>query len=207
MVSEALTKLGLNVVSIEPDAAIIAFRDNPSLSEFREAVEKFEAGPRPGINETTGEPFKGTGWDILFEIKTDEMRSLTPADRIGKHLSEIIGDNGERADIGGDYKLDVELWHRGTRQSGYDALEEVAKLFKYSGDTRNRILDSYVGDVLCKARIAVTGRALVELLKLDIVAEVDRPRPPQLMVSSVESATARDSQFRRAHPRTAHDCA
>src|SRR5688572_10187402 len=56
--ADMLTRLGITVVSIESDKAIIAFSDDANLGEFREAIETYEEGPR--INPQTGELYAST---------------------------------------------------------------------------------------------------------------------------------------------------
>lgn len=66
--AEFLEKLGITVVSIESDDAIIAFRDDANLTHFREAVQSYEQGPQSGVNPRTGQPYATTQWDVLEHI-------------------------------------------------------------------------------------------------------------------------------------------
>lgn len=73
-VIDLLERMGITVVSIESDKAIIAFRDDADLSQFRAAIAAYEQGPQPGINPQTGAPYQGTQWDGLQYIEAPQMR-------------------------------------------------------------------------------------------------------------------------------------
>jgi hypothetical protein len=49
IVRQRLEESGLTIVSIEPEGAIIAFREDADRREFRGAVEAYQRGPRGSI--------------------------------------------------------------------------------------------------------------------------------------------------------------
>jgi hypothetical protein len=48
ILAEQLQEVGLTVVAIEADKAIIAFRDDTDLGDFRRALNTYRKGPKPG---------------------------------------------------------------------------------------------------------------------------------------------------------------
>lgn len=118
IIAEQLERLGITVVSIENDNAIIAFQNDLNLTQFRQAVATYEKGPQQGINLQTGQPFAGTQWDVLEYIEAPEMRLWRRDDRIGSRLVHEIGDAAQSIHADRLYILDVELWHRGTDELG-----------------------------------------------------------------------------------------
>ena len=118
--------LDITVVGIERDGAIIAFRDDANLNEFRQAVDT--TNEAQGVNPQTGQPFASTTWDILELVEADQMRLWGRTDRVGTRLSAEIGPEGRTIERSRLYVLDVELWHRGTRPLAQQALNELRQL-------------------------------------------------------------------------------
>ncbi len=193
VVAELLERLSIGVVGIESDKAIIAFRDEVDLSDFRQAVADYAHGPQSGINPRTGQPYATTQWDLLEYIEAAQMRLWGPQDRIGRRLAAVIGDDARSVDRSALYLLDVELWHRGTEQLARVALDELRRLIEHNASDHERICDSFVGRLLCLARVAVTGAKLNALLGLDVVAEADVPPTP--VFDQRAAAQATDRQF------------
>jgi hypothetical protein len=87
-VVEKLEAVGLHVVSIEPDRAVVAFRDDQDLSEFRDALKVYEAGPSKAINPQTKLPYKSTTYDVFEYVEADQMKLWSVGDRIGPLLAK-----------------------------------------------------------------------------------------------------------------------
>jgi hypothetical protein len=187
---EMMTRLGVTVVSIEPDNAIIAFSDDANLQGFYDAVDTYESGP--GINPKTQEAYKSTRFDAFEYIEIEEMKLWGRSDRIGAKLAEAVGANGKRIITNELYFLDVELWHRGTNELAKTAIEELRILIRDSNDGSEKICDSFYGQLLCLARVAVNGGTLSKLLDLDIVAEVELPPVARFDVQQAKNITPRD---------------
>jgi hypothetical protein len=186
----ALQEVGITVVGIERDGAIIAFRDDANLNEFRQAVETYEQGPR--INVQTGQPFASARWDILELAEASQMRLWGRADRVGTRLVEDIGTGGRSIDRSKLYIVDVELWHRGTRTLARDARDELQRLVNHQPAPDERLRDDFIGDTLCLAKVSVLGAKLDLILNLDVVAEVDYPPAPVFDAHSAKQMTRRD---------------
>ena len=189
-ISKLLRDVGLIPVSIEPDRAVIAFRNDVDLAEFQAAIKHYIRGP--GINKTTGAQYKSTKWDLFQYIEPDGLRLWSPEDRIGHRLKGLIGASAQAIVASDRYILDVELWHRGTRDLASASLQELRDLLLSSGDTNDKILDHFEGDYLCLARFSASGATLARVLELDVVAEVELPPRPSLNAASAMQLTARD---------------
>ncbi len=106
---EILKQAGLTIVSIEPDNAVIAFRDDADLTDFRDAVHAYQRGPKLGINRRTGKPFASTKYDMLEIIEPEQMRLWSRDDRIGPRLAQLIDSNADRIEVTRAYVVDLEL--------------------------------------------------------------------------------------------------
>ena len=192
VMAELLERLDVKVVSIERDNAIIAFQDEADLSQFRHAVSSYERGPQPGINPQTGGRYVSTQWDVLEHVEAAEMRLWGRTDRIGGRLLHDIGDQSQTIHSDRLYVVDVELWHRGTDELARMAISELRQLVSTNPRPNERLCDSFVGQLLCLARVAVFGDKLNSLLALDIVAEVDLPAQPVFDHRQALRTTERD---------------
>ena len=178
-ISARLREVGIIPVSIEPDKAVIAFRNEVDLNDFRAAIGDYIRGPR--LNPRTGERYKSTKWDIFEYIDPEGLKLWSREDRIGPRLRELVGLRGEAIQPNQTYVLDVEVWHRGTRDLATASLQELSDLFDTNTQIQGTVLDHFVGDHLCLARVRVSGLLLSLLLDLDAIAEVELPPVPELL--------------------------
>lgn len=177
-VAEKLEAVGLHVVSVEPDRAVVAFCDDQDLSKFRDAIKVYEAGPRQGVNPATQKPFKSTTWDVFEYVEADQMALWSAPDRIGPMLAAQIGNDGSRLDKNALYVVEMDLWHRGTAALAKAARTEVEQAVQAASKDDERVLDWFVGEFVCLVKARVRGATLKKLLDLPIVAEVDLPPTP-----------------------------
>lgn len=191
-VADLLERAGISVVSIEGDNAIIAFRDDGNLTDFRTAIATYEQGPQPGINPKTGQPYQSTQWDVLEYIEAPQMRLWGRTDRVGRRLAHEIGDHTQGIVADQLYVLDIELWHRGTDELARAAIQELRQFIEHQPGQGERLCDTFSGQLLCLARVMVRGSKLDVLLNLDIVAEAERPPQPVFDNRVVAQATRRD---------------
>ncbi|NNJ25660.1 S8 family peptidase [Alienimonas chondri] len=191
-IADLLENLGLTVVAIEGDGAIVAFRAVADLTAFRDAAAAYGRGPQTGINPQTGQAYKSTQWDGLAWIDAAGMSLWSKPDRIGRRLAASVGGEGESVEPDALYVVDVELWHRGTDELARAAVEELRQLV--NDDTRDgeSVHDYFVGSSLCLARLAVRGNKLNALLSLDVVAEVEVPPRPSFDPRMAFRTTKRD---------------
>lgn len=189
-ISKRLRQVNIIPVSIEPDRAVIAFRDEADLTDFRAALDVYVRGPR--TNPKTGELYKSTKWDLFEYIDPEGLRLWGRVDRIGPRLGNLVGPRGEAIQPNQLYVLDVEVWHRGTRDLAIGSLQELREVLQTDTRVEGAVLDHFVGDHLCLARVRVSGRLLSTLLDSDAVAEADLPPIPELNAAEVGDATPRN---------------
>lgn len=187
---ERLEEVGISIVGIERDGAIIAFHDDVRLAAFRQKLEEYTQGPK--INPQTGQPNASTKWDVLELIEADQLRLWSRPDRVGSRLAELAGSEGRNLQPAEIYVLDVELWHRGTRDLARETITELRALLDDDPSPNERISDTFIGETLCLARVHATGARLDRLLEMDVVAEVDLPPTPVFDSMMAQRATPRD---------------
>jgi len=192
LIDSLRNQAGLEVVSVEPDGAIIAFRDDLDLQEFQSAVNTYKNGPREGINPRTKKPYATTTADFLEYIVPEQMRLLNREDRIGNRLKEIIGDDGANIDRSNLYVVDLELWHLGGSEGAKRALDEIRLFVGADQADGERLLDTFSGQFITLAKVKISGAKLDALLELDIVAEADLPPKPLFDPIRTDRVTARD---------------
>jgi hypothetical protein len=188
-VAEKLREAGLVVVSIEPDQAIVVFRDDADLTDFRAALTAYMRGPR---QKPDGEMAQSTKGDVFEFIHADSMRNWSRTDRIGDRLITAIGARGERIAPNQLYVLDVELWHPGLREQARQAITELTTIIGEGRQDGERIADSFAGDLLVLARVFVRGTKLDRLLETAIVAELELPEQPAFDQLFAAQVTPRD---------------
>ncbi len=198
-VAAALRVVGATVVSYEPDRAVIAFSEDTKLTAFHNALQEYSAGPRAGINPQTGKPYENIKWDVFGFIEADEMRRWSREDRIGSRLREEIGPDGAGIQSDRLYYLDVEFWSRGTQQGSKD-LAELRTLLQGGAGNGEEVHDYFVGELMCLARVGITGAKLDTLLDTPSAAEVDLPPQPTFDAAAAAEATSRDFPTPAAPP-------
>ena len=186
---EKLERVGLSVVSVDADKeVIVVFRSETDLSDFRQSIETYK---QPKANSKT------TVFDIFEWVKPQELASLTPADRIGEGLAEIIGSEGENIEDEKLYQvLDVEVWPSGTSaQDAQRNLEEIRALGSSTEIPRQngeRVTDTFSSADLCMARVRFSGARLRKLLEMDVVAIISVPPQPSLGRGEILGGTPDD---------------
>ncbi len=185
---QRLIAVGITVVGVEPDGAIIAFKDDANLQAFKEALETYRRGPT--VDQRTGELRKTTQWDVFQWMDAANMRIWNKADRIGSRLSQKIGSEGELIEANEYYILDIELWHPGSVRAANASLAELRSLLQTAQG--NQITDSFVGQLISLARVRVNGEMLKKILNLDAVAEADLPPKPVFDSSVARQAVSRN---------------
>lgn len=192
LVDSLQEQTGLEIVSIEPEGAVIAFRGDVDLQEFKDAIDIYERGPRDGINPKTGKPYASTKMDFLEYLEPQGMRLWNKDDRIGPRLVELIGPNGDGIGIAERYVIEVELWHPGGADRASSFLNEVRHLIETDCREGEGILDTFIGEFIILVKIAVLGDKLIRLLEMDVVAEADLPPRPDFDPIQATNFTARD---------------
>jgi hypothetical protein len=129
---------GLEIVSVEPDNAVVAFRTDVDLQEFNSAIDTYKKGPR--IKPKTGMPYLSTQMDFLEYIEPERMCLWKKEDRIGSRLMELIGPSGARIGMAERYVVEVELWHPGGTDRASSFLNDVRHLVETDRREGERVL-------------------------------------------------------------------
>lgn len=192
-VAQKLEAVGLHVVSIEPDRAVVAFRDDQDLSQFRDAMKVYEGGPK-GTNARTRQPIKSTTYDIFEYVEADQMKLWSPQDRIGPRLAEKIGNDGSLVDHDKTYVVELDLWHRGTTALAEAGRKEIEQAVSVTSQSNfDRVVDWFVGEYMCLVKVRVRGSTLKRLLDMPIVAEIELPPIP--VFDAVQTGRADKKNF------------
>jgi len=192
LVERLQKQTGLEIVSVEPDGAVVAFRDDIDLEEFNSAIDTYKKGPKKGINPRTGKPYASTKMDFLEYIEPEGMCLWKKEDRIGTRLIELIGPNGDGIAIAERYVVEVELWHPGGAVRVDNFLEGIRCLVETNCREGERVLDEFKGEFIILVKIAILGDKLKRLLEMDVVAEADLPPRPDFDPLQASNVTARD---------------
>lgn len=201
-VAEKLETVGLHVVSIEPDRAVVAFRDDQDLSAFRNALKVYEAGPSKAINPQTKQPYKSTTYDVFEYVEADQMKLWSAEDRIGPLLAKKIGTDRSKLDDNEVFVVEMDLWHRGTTQLAEAGRKEVEQAITASrkdhegeddDEDKDEVLDWFVGDFVCLVKARLRGSTLRKLLEMPIVAEIELPPTP--VFDAVQAGRADKKNF------------
>lgn len=173
-------KVGLTVLSTDPDRTLVLFSTTDDLTEFRERLEAFSLGAPEGQKGPSFAAFIG-GIETIGDVE--------PRDRIGPRLKEE-GFNSPDDFLADDpYRLDIELWDLGRRDQRTQALEDITAYVQARG---GEILDQYVGPSITMVRIEATGTLIRTLLTIEEIATIDRPPQPDLEVAELLQLTLAD---------------
>jgi hypothetical protein len=166
-------KLGLTVLSTDPDRTLVLFADNDELQQFRARLTAFGRGVPPGQ--------KGPQY-AAFIGGIEQIGAIQPADRIGSRLKDdgvVKPDDFDRA---ATYVLDLELWELGARPLRTRKLSEVRA---YVEALHGEVLDEYVGPAIAMLRLRITGSVAISLLNIEDVASLDLPPQPDVSGEAV----------------------
>lgn len=190
-VAERLESVGLHVVSIEPDRAVVAFRDDQDLSAFRNAIKVYEAGPK--LNPKTRQPYKTTLYDVFEYVEAAQMKLWSAEDRIGPLLAQQIGRDGSKLDENATFVVDLDLWHRGTTYLAEAARREIEQAVGAVRNDVDRVMDWFVGEFVCLVKARLRGSTLKKLLDMPVVAEIELPPTP--VFDAVQAGRADKTNF------------
>jgi hypothetical protein len=173
-------KVGLTVLSTDPDRTLVLFSTTDDLTQFRERLEAFSRGVPEGQKGPSFAAFIG-GIETIGDVE--------PRDRIGPRLKEE-GFNSPDDFLADDpYRLDIELWDLGRRDQRTRALEDITAYVEARG---GKILDQYVGPSITMVRIEAAGALIRTLLTIEEIATIDRPPQPDLEVAELLQLTLAD---------------
>lgn len=170
-------RLGLTVLSTDPDRTLVLFADTDEMVAFRERLDAFERGIPEGRQGPAFAAFIG-GIERISDVE--------PRDRIGARLREEGFTVPEDFAAAESYLLDLELWDLGRRERRVRALDQITGYIEARG---GEVLDTYVGPAITMARVRIMGALATALLTLPDVASLDRPPQPDLELAEVLDLT------------------
>lgn len=173
-------KVGLTVLSTDPDRTLVLFSTTDDLSQFREKLEAFSLGAPAGQKGPSFAAFIG-GIESVGDVE--------PRDRIGARLKEEGFNTPDDFLAEASYRLDLELWDLGRRDQRTRALEDITAYVEARG---GEILDQYVGPAITMIRIEAPGALIRTLLTIEEIATIDRPPQPDLQVAELLQLTLAD---------------
>ncbi len=168
LLEEQWEKLGLTVLSSDPDRTLVLFSSSDEMRELRQRFEAY-AGDIPEGQKNA--PFAG------FVPFIEAIGTVEPRDRIGPRLREAgfteVHDFADDAAA----TFDVEVWDLGERALRERKLKEIQALVVAQGAD---VLDTYDGPSLTMLRVRATGAVAREVLSIEEVASLDQPPEPDV---------------------------
>lgn len=167
---EQVIGLGLQLLAIDAQGAMVVFPNEGTLTRLREMLrEHVGLGP--------------AGFQYSYLTGIEAIVGLAPEDRIGPRLlnEPLAGDE--------IVPLDVELWHAGTWE---ECQQNIGLISDYLSDKQLRVTDQYIGTSLCMLRARLNAEALRELTSggiFDFVKEIDRRPSPSFELGAVRRTT------------------
>jgi hypothetical protein len=175
--ADEFRKAGLRVLDAADRSLIVAFADDPELTEFNDRLAACASGIPPGQKT---EPY------AAFVDAIERVRAVRPEDRISPALREVVA----RSQPDETLRLDAELWHPDNADL---AREWIGELRVAVANARGRLADVHVNDAagVILARVYLTANEVRNLAELDTIASLDvLPTPsltiPQLWTTNVE---------------------
>lgn len=173
-------KVGLTVLSTDPDRTLVLFADRDELVQFRARLDAFGRGTPP---DQAGPSY------AAFIGGIEEISAVQPRDRIGPRLKEEGFAGPADFAAAKTYVLDLELWDLGRRDVRTRKLGEVSTYVAAMG---GEVVDDYIGPSITMLRLRVTGALATALLSIEDVATIDIPPVPDLDTAEALEMTLGD---------------
>jgi hypothetical protein len=173
-------KVGLTVLSTDPDRTLVLFSSTDDMAEFRERLEAFGRGTQEGHK---GPPY------AAFIGGIERIGDVEPDDRIGPRFKAEGVNAFEDFLVDRAYLIDVELWDLGRREQRVRKLGEIAD---YVRAREGEVFDEYVGPSISMIRVRATGALVRTLLEVEDIATIDLPPQPDLAFADLIQLTIND---------------
>ncbi len=181
-------KIGLTVLSTDPDRTLVLFSSRDDLRQFRERLAAYAEGPPPGQKGPSHGAFIGG---------IEHVGAIGPRDRIGPRLKSegFVADDDFLATQ--EYILDLEIWDLGRRELRARALDEISA---YVAARYGEVLDRYLGPSISMLRLRVSGALATALLSVEQVSSLDLPPVPDLETGEALQLTLGETPALEALP-------
>ena len=122
---EAWERCGLTLLSVEQDKTLVLFSTDGQLLEFRQRLERYQAGPQGAVDQNA--PYTS----IFASI--DRVAAVQPGDRIGR-LLRTAGIHGA-VDFPVDqmFVVDLELWDFGSYARNNERVNQIEGFIRAHG--------------------------------------------------------------------------
>lgn len=173
-------KLGLSILTIDPDKTTVLFADDASLQSFHQRVDAYRKGAPVGQ--------KSAPHEQLFS-SIESVSLVEPVDRIGSALKRHGYGSPESFDEDVHYTFDFELHKPST---DFDAKLFVFRFEQLLKINNGNLINVYFGQTLILIRADVTGKAIRDLLDMPELAIMDLPPSPDIEQNDLALVDAPD---------------
>ena len=170
-------RLGLTLLSSDPDRSLVLFASNDDMREFREQLDAYRVGAPPGQKNAPYNSFIGT---------IERIGSVEARDRIGLRFREEGFAEVADFQAAREFLIDIELWDLGERRLRERKLAGIVDYLEARG---GEVLDQYVGPSITMIRARLTGALLQTTLTIEEVATVDVPPVPDVTTAEALDLT------------------
>ena len=170
-------RLGLTLLSSDPDRSLVLFASNDDMREFRERLDAYRVGAPPGQKNAPYNSFIGT---------IERIGSVEARDRIGLRFREEGFAEVADFQAAREFLIDIELWDLGERRLRE---RKIAGIVDYLEARGGEVLDQYVGPSITMIRARLTGALLQTTLTIEEVATVDVPPVPDVTTAEALDLT------------------
>jgi subtilisin family serine protease len=175
---EDFKRAGIRVLDDSSGRSVIAFTDDPHLTEFQRRLAEYEAGPGPEQKNPSHQ-----GLMDAVEAGAEYLAD----DKVTRRLRERLDGIG----AGTRLLLDIECWHPGDAAAAEEWRNEVRALVVKIGGA---VLDAYLSNnsLLSLLRVRVPANQVITIAEMSSVARIDALPEPQLSTQDIFNATTDD---------------
>lgn len=168
-------KAGMRVVDSSDQKFVVAFSDDPQLTDFRRRLDAFIGGVPEGRQS---EPY------AQFFDAINNIRQFEPEDRVTSELKALINNSGNST-----LRVDIECWHPGDSGSAQKYAREVeVGIESIGGRVADTLFNDSVGLLLLRAYIP--AQWIMDVADLDVIARMDVLPQPALSIPQLFNLTA-----------------
>ncbi|WP_405973364.1 S8 family peptidase [Streptomyces sp. NBC_00988] len=154
------SRSGLRVVEAREASRVIAFSDDPQMTEFLRRLDAYSQGPQDG-NKTAS-----------YETFFDNISSVRPYgrnDRLSAGLSGWLAQVESNSDP--ELTVDIEVWHPGDQEKADSWLEAIDTALESVSATVHDSFSSPAAGVSLM-RVTTSVRIVQSLLEVDLIAKI-----------------------------------
>ncbi|MET9554318.1 S8 family peptidase [Streptomyces sp. NPDC006645] len=155
------SRSGLRVVEAREASRVVAFSDDPQMTEFMRRLDIYSKGPQKGNKTATYEAF------------FDNIASVRPygrGDRIGASLAAQLTQASKARPK--ELAIDIEVWHPGEQEKADGWLTAINDALENSGAEVHDSFSSPAAGVSLM-RVTATVNIISQLLDVDLIAKVE----------------------------------